>query len=100
MNDGGAFLARIEISLDCQRIFRGNIRIRSKAAVQEMPLVIAGTAVQSGQCIVIEVLCEYAVARISTERSAILHSPERLPFRASSGRDQTALRVCGGLGDN
>src|SRR5579863_1551937 len=44
-----SFTARVEISLECQRVFRGEARIGSKAAAQQVPAVVSAGAVQLRQ---------------------------------------------------
>ncbi len=83
MYDGGAFLARIEISLNCERIARGNLAIRPETAMQEIPIVLPGTAAHGGQGTVVEIIRENAIVCFFLDGSAILHRALRLSLRAS-----------------
>src|SRR5580704_12618830 len=97
MHDGGAFLARIDVSFNCKRIARGNLAIRPKATMQQIPTVFPGTTAHSGQGTEVEIIREDAVVRVLLNGSPILRRPSRQPLCPSSCRNESALGTLGSL---
>src|ERR1700692_4462793 len=100
MYDGSAFLARKEISLNCERITRGNLAVRTETAMQKIPIVLPGTATHRLQGTVVEIFHENAVVCFVLDGSPILRRALRLSLRASGGGDQASLCIRGLLGDD
>src|ERR1700676_4571899 len=94
MHEGRTFLPLINVSLSYQGILRRKGCIRPKTAVQQMPAVVPVLSVEIGQVIVVEVLCEDAIAAIFLDFSAVLHASESFCLSATPDGYQAALRLC------
>src|SRR4029077_9725325 len=95
MYDRRAFVPGIDVSLRCQEVFPGQVRVHAKTAMQQMPTIIRILPVQIGEMAVVQVLCEDSIARAFLDFPAVLQRAESLRQRAPAAGQQTALRVCG-----
>src|ERR1700686_1900745 len=100
MYDGGAFLARKDISLHRERIARGNLAIGPKTPTQKIPIVFPGTAALRRQGTVVEIIRENAVVCFFLDVPPILNRALRSSLRTSTRSDQSALRFRGPLRHN
>src|SRR5579862_5291278 len=97
MDDSRALLARKEISLNCERIARGNSAIRPETTMQKIPIVFSGATALSGQGTVVEIIRKDPVVCFFLDGPPILNRVPRLSLRTSFGRDESARRVRGAL---